>query len=124
MLATKSFSLSRRLSEKVLGLVLCVVNNKLFWVFFPFSFPATSFLHPARIQRDRRRLFCQTHPGRLRTGLVNELPFCGLVGAGEGRVAGLVMKAPTESRRVLFCFVFILRNPRLTEVFKRVLWYP
>lgn len=124
MLATKCFSLSGRPAEKGLGLVLSIVNNKLFFFFPLSSFLATSFLHPARIQRDRRRLFCQTHPGRLRTGLVYELPFCGLVGAGEGRVAGLVMKAPTESRRVLFCFVFILRNPRLAEVFKRVLWYP
>lgn len=34
-------------------------------------------------------------------------------------MAGLVMEAPTESRRVfvLFCFVFILRNPRLARVF-------
>lgn len=48
---------------------------------------------------------------------MKELPFCGLVGAGEGRVAGLVMEAPTESRRVLFCFVFILGNPRLARVF-------
>lgn len=37
---------------------------------------------------------------------MKELPFCGLVGAGEGRVAGLVVEAPTESRRGLFCFVF------------------
>lgn len=32
-------------------------------------------------------------------------------------MAGLVVEAPTESRRVLFCFVFILRNPRLAQVF-------
>nr|XP_032653086.1 dual specificity mitogen-activated protein kinase kinase 6 isoform X1 [Chelonoidis abingdonii] len=44
---------------------------------------ATPFLHPARIQRDRRGFFCKTHPGRLRNGLVHDLPFCGLVGLGE-----------------------------------------
>nr|XP_048673752.1 dual specificity mitogen-activated protein kinase kinase 6 isoform X2 [Caretta caretta] len=51
---------------------------------------ATPFLHPARIQRDRRGFFCKTHPGRLRNGLVHDLPFCGLVGLGEkGCAAGL-----------------------------------
>jgi len=122
--ATECLPPSRRLSEKVLDLVLSTVNNKLLCFFHSSSLPSNILSSPCTNPKRQTSPLLSNSSWETENWTLYELPFCGLVGAGEGRVAGLVMEAPTESRRVLFCFVFILRNPRLAEVFKRVLWYP